>query len=224
MDELASGLETEARSLPNNSYSNEPVSARPQQPPGTKKVPSTARASSSSIRSQVRVGFPAAQLVSLRSSALGHASFSSTAVPFARRSTNDRHLSSSQSSDEFGVLESSEAKVWQNIVRNDETRITGSRYKPLSRGYRFDVEPPQKLHCKKAVELVGQSVDAPATTVPIKPSKKKEIQRILQENSHECLEHVESEVRSRLLEDEHFDSDVYPSATSRFLAWVDMLE
>ncbi|PXF49587.1 hypothetical protein BWQ96_00657 [Gracilariopsis chorda] len=224
MDKLASELEKEARSLLNNSHSNETVAARPQQPPELRRFHPLHELHRPQYDLKRVLVFQQLSRYLFAHRRWAMPRFTSTVVPFARRSTNDRRLSSSQSSDEFGVLGSSEAKMWRNIFRNDKTRIAGSRYKPLSRGYRFDVEPPRQLDRKKAVELLRQSVDAAATKVPLTPSEKKEIQLILQENSHECLEHVESEVRSRLLEDEDFDSDVYPSATSQFLAWADMPE
>ncbi|KAI0565885.1 Ubiquitin [Gracilaria domingensis] len=226
--ELATELEKEAVAGPSGtSHTNE---GSQQGNVSKEKLSASGRVSSAafpttSLRRGPHVGsnLPTGRSSFVGSSTMGHPSFSSTAVPVAR-SANYSRSSIAQSSDEFDVLGRVAGKRWRSIVRGDEQRLSAATQSALSRGYRYDVEPQRPLNEDTALKIVEEGLEAAAKEVPVTASEGKELQRILREGSAECLEYVESAIQSRVIDEDDFDTNTYPSATSRFLGWADMPE
>ncbi|CAN8061535.1 unnamed protein product [Agarophyton chilense] len=158
------------------------------------------------------------------SSTIGQTAFSSTAVPIARSSANYSGARFLQSSDDFQVLGSEAAERWRSVVQRDQSRMSELVHDPPSNGYRYDMEPQGPLNDISALRIFEQGLEAAAKEIPLTAPERNGLHSILKEETAEGLDYVESEIRSRILDEDDFRIDSYPTAASRFLGWADMPE
>lgn len=153
-----------------------------------------------------------------------NASFSSAAVPVARRTTTSTVSSFDSSVDEFSVLGRSESNKWKAVVCRDEARVADVTRKPPSRGYKFDLKLVEPLDQNRAAVVMEEALQIASKQISISPSEMNELRNVVRQNCSQYLQYLQSEITSRLLRDNKFNSEAYPAAYSRFIGVKELPE
>ena len=115
--------------------------------------------------------------------------------------------------DEFDrSLSPEDAALWRKIIKRDEKRIRSFKSQPLSRFYRGDTTPVNKLDVGEASRLAAEHVVTVSKQMRLSPETTQAVEKLASESGEQYLDEIKSLIKARLQQDSNFDVERYPAA------------